>query len=56
LLYIIDQDENVASKVEYEEAPDMEVLDVDVFIWGCLSLAPEEESFLSRGLCKAYNR
>lgn len=32
--------------------PDMEVLDVDVFIRGCLSLAPEEESFLGRGLCK----
>lgn len=33
----------------------MEVLDVDVFIWGCFSLAPEEKPFFGRGLCKAYN-
>lgn len=31
--------------------PDVEVLDIDIFIWGRLSLAPEEESFLGRGFC-----
>lgn len=59
----------MARKARYEEAPgsqkqegaagclpDVEVLDVDVFIRGCLSLAPKEESFLGRGLCKAHSR
>lgn len=35
--------------------PDMKVLDVDIFVWGCLSLAPEEEPFFGRSLCKAHN-
>lgn len=35
--------------------PDVEVLDVDIFIRGCLSLAPEKEPFLGRGLCKAHS-
>jgi hypothetical protein len=34
--------------------PDMEVLNIDVLVWGCLSLAPEEEPFLGRGLCKTH--
>ena len=29
--------------------PHVEVLYIDIFVWGCLSLAPQEETFLSWG-------
>lgn len=34
--------------------PDVEVLNVDVLVWRRFSLAPEQESFLGRGLCKTH--
>lgn len=33
-------------------SPYVEVLDVDVFVRGCLSLTPQEQPFLRRGLCE----
>lgn len=35
-------------------SPDVEVLHVDVLVRGRLSLAPEKEPFLGRGLCKTH--
>lgn len=35
-------------------SPDVEVLHVDVLVWGRLSLAPEEKPFLGRGLCRTH--
>lgn len=32
-------------------SPYVEVLDVDVFVGGCLSLTPQEQPFLRRSLC-----
>lgn len=37
-----------------QRPPDVEVLNVDVLVWRRLSLAPEQESFLGRGLCKTH--
>lgn len=35
-------------------SPDVEVLHVDVLVRGRLSLAPQKEPFLGRGLCKTH--
>lgn len=34
--------------------PDVEILHIDILIWGSLSLAPEEEPFLGRSFCKIH--
>lgn len=39
-----------------QHSPDVEVLDVDIFIWGRLPLTPQKQPFFSRCLCEEGGR